>query len=71
MISPPPNDFILVFAINFNENKSKLDTWVLGWLVGWLVVRFKANCPLIGPEPIGGMPSVGGGGVFLWDPSPY
>ena len=33
-----------------------------------LVVGFKANCPLVGPVSIGGMPSVG---IFLRDPSPY
>ena len=27
------------------------------WLVG---CRLKANCPLVGPGPIGGVPSVGG-----------
>ena len=32
-------------------------------LVGWLVnCRLKANFPLVGPGPIGGVPSVG---VFL------
>ena len=30
--------------------------------------RFEANCPLVGPGPIGGVLSVG---VFLRDPSPY
>ena len=36
-----------------------------GWLVGcW----DKANCPHVGAEPMGGMPSVE---VFLKDPSPY
>ena len=35
----------------------------MGWVVG-----FKANCPLVEPLPIGGVPSVG---VFLWDPSLY
>ena len=40
-------------------------------LVSWFVgCRFKANCPLVGPGPFGGVPSVGGG-VFLRDPSPY
>ena len=33
-----------------------------------LAVGFKAKCPLVGPGPIGRMPSVG---VFLRDPSPY
>ena len=33
-------------------------------LFGWL----KANCPLMEPGPIGGVPSVG---VFLRNPSPY
>ena len=33
-----------------------------------LVVGFKANCSLVGPGPIGGMPSVG---VFLRDPRPH
>ena len=33
-----------------------------------VVVGVKANCPLVGPGPIGGMPSVGG---LLRDPSPY
>ena len=33
-----------------------------------VVIGFKANCPLVGPGPIGGMPSVG---VFLRDRSPY
>ena len=28
----------------------------------------KANCPLMGPGPIGGVPSVG---VFIRDPRPY
>ena len=38
-------------------------------LVDWLVgCRLKANCPLVGPGPIGGVPSVG---VFQRDPSPY
>ena len=32
------------------------------------VLGFKANCLLVGPGIIGGMPSVG---VFLRDPSPY
>ena len=32
------------------------------------VVGFKANCPLVGPGLIGGVPSVG---IFLRDPSPY
>ena len=28
-------------------------------LVGWLVgCRFEANCPLVGPGPVGGMPAV-------------
>ena len=36
------------------------------WLVGWLIVGFKANCPLVGPGPIGRMPSVW---VFLRDPT--
>ena len=36
--------------------------------MGWLVVGFKAKCPLVGPGPIGGMPSVG---VFLRDPSKF
>ena len=31
-------------------------------------VGFKANCPLVGPGPIGGMPSVG---VLLREPTPY
>ena len=35
----------------------------LGWVVG-----FKANCPLVGPGPIGGVPPVG---VLLRDSSPY
>ena len=35
---------------------------------GWLVVVFKENCPLVGPGPIGGVPSVG---FFLRDSSPY
>ena len=39
-----------------------------------VVIGFKANCPLVGPGPIGGMPSVevflrvvwcGGGGVGI------
>ena len=30
--------------------------------------RFKANCPLVGLGPIGGVPSVG---IFLTDPSSY
>ena len=30
--------------------------------------RIKANCLLMGPGPVGGVPSVG---VFLRDPSPY
>ena len=30
--------------------------------------RLKSNCPLVGPETIGGMTSVG---VFLRDPNPY
>ena len=30
--------------------------------------RFKGDCPLVGPEPKGGVPSVG---IFLRDPSPY
>ena len=30
--------------------------------------RFKANCPLVGHEPIGGAPSEG---FFLRDSSPY
>ena len=36
-----------------------------GWLVG---CKLKANCPPLGPGPIGGVPLVG---VFLWDPSKY
>ena len=35
-----------------------------GWLVGR---RINANCPLVGPGPLGGLPS---DGVFLRDPSP-
>ena len=30
--------------------------------------RVKANCPLVGPGTVGGVPSVE---VFLRDPSPY
>ena len=33
-----------------------------------VVIDCKANCPLVGPGPIGGMPSVV---VFLRDPSSY
>ena len=33
----------------------------LDWVVG-----FKTNCPLVGPGPIGGVPSVG---VFQRDPT--
>ena len=36
------------------------------WL-SWLLEVFKANCPLLGPGPIGGVPSMG---VVLKDPSP-
>ena len=35
----------------------------MDWVIG-----FKANCPLMEPGPIGGVPSVG---VFLRPPSPY
>ena len=44
---------------------SRVD-FIKGW-VG-LGCRFKANCPLVGSDPIGRVPSVG---VFLKDPSPY
>ena len=37
----------------------------IDWLVGCSV---KANCPLVGPGPVGEVSSVG---VFLRDPSPY
>ena len=50
--------FVLYALKNFNNLKRN----------SRLVVDFKANCPLVGPGPIGGMPSVGG---FLRDPSPY
>ena len=43
-------------------------TRLLFGMVGWLVVVFKANCPLVAPQPIGGMPSVE---VILRDPSLY
>ena len=33
-----------------------------------VVVGFEANCPLVGPGPMGGVPFVG---VFLRNPSPY
>ena len=38
---------------------------MFGWLVG---CRLKANCPLVRPGPIGGVPTVG---VFLRDPNSY
>ena len=37
-------------------------------LVGLVGCRVKANCPLVGPRPVGGVLSVG---VFLRDPSAY
>ena len=41
----------------------------LQYSFSWLVdCRCKANCPFVGPGPIGGVPSVG---VFLRDPSPH
>ena len=36
------------------------------WMDGWSV---KASCPLVGPESVGEVPSMGR--VFLRDPSPY
>ena len=33
--------------------------------------RIKANCRLVGPVPVGEVAFMGGGGVFLRDPSPY
>ena len=41
------------------------DVFLSGWLVG---CRLKADCPLMGPGPVEGVPSVG---VFQRDPSPY
>ena len=38
--------------------------YIKGWLVG---CRLKANSPLVGPGPLGGVPSVG---VFLRGPKP-
>ena len=43
----------------------KQNLFLHGWLVG---CRLKANCLLMEPGRIGGMPSVGD---FLWDPNPY
>ena len=43
----------------------KLTFLYIGWLVGY---RCKANCPLVGPGPIGGVPSVG---IILRDFRPY
>ena len=36
--------------------------------IGSRIISFKANCPLVGSQTIGCVPSVG---VFLWDSSPY
>ena len=40
-------------APSFGENPKIRSVVVI------VVVGFKVNCPLVGPEPIGGMPSVG------------
>ena len=37
--------------------EASLPSSAAGWLVG---CRYKDNCPLVGPEPIEGAPSVGG-----------
>ena len=37
-------------------------------MLAGLGYRFKANCPLMGSGPVGGVPSVG---VFIRDPNPY
>ena len=43
---------------------------IISFYNDWLLVgcRLKANCRLVGPEPMGDVPSVG---VFLRDPSAY
>ena len=41
------------FQFSTKSQQSLLES---GWLVG---CRLKANCPLMGPRPIGGVPSVG------------
>ena len=48
------------------RGKNKSGSWTQNsnrdsWLVG---CRFKANCPLVGPGPAGGVPYVGEGGSF-------
>ena len=46
----------ILAVINFTDNSIIAS----GWRVG-LGCRFKANCPLVGLERIGGVPSMGGG----------
>ena len=55
-----------LFLMGFDPVTCEIVIPLSGHLVGcWF---FKADCPLVGPEPIGGMSSVR---VFRRDPSPY
>ena len=57
------NILCLYMNISTNKTLNKQQVERVG-----LGCRFQTNCPLVGPGPIGGVPSVG---VFLRDPSPY
>ena len=49
----------------FRESTDNFYAWIVSSLVG---CKLKANCLLVGPRPIGGMPSMG---VFLRDHNLY
>ena len=56
----------LCYSISYYSIKIQADTH--HHRLQWLVVGFKANCSLVGPGPIDGMPLLG---YFLRDLSPY
>ena len=55
---------IPLFELIFKGEQGTVALWdtnpqSLNMILGWLLVGFKANCPLVRPGPIGGMPSEG------------